>query len=315
MNSISYLTILKATKEANMKIRFLILTILFAAACSSSPKEETPVAATGSKSAVESAKDSKKDEPKKEESGTVSADLQKELHKVAQLAKTTDNKNASEPAASDNHGSHSKKKGHAKKPVDPEMADKALRWLKNGNTRFLRSSLRKDGQSKKDIKRLSEGQSPHSIIVSCSDSRVPPEVIFDQRLGELFVVRTAGQSFDHNMVASVEYAIEHLGSKLIVVMGHTKCGAVKASLETMDGADAGSPSLNHLVQDIQPRIKSVANKSNGPLYEKEAWANADGVAADLINKSTIIKKAVGSGEVKVVIGLYHMDNGKVEFAE
>jgi carbonic anhydrase len=83
----------------------------------------------------------------------------------------------------------------------------------------------------------------------------------------------------------------------------------------MDGADAGSPSLNHLVQDIQPRIKSVANKSNAPLYEKEAWANADGVAADLINKSTIIKKAVGSGEVKVVIGLYQMDNGKVEFAE
>lgn len=78
-----------------------------------------------------------------------------------------------------------------------------------------------------DLKRLSTGQKPHTIVLSCSDSRVPPEVLFDQKLGEIFVIRTAGQAIDSSVLASIEYAVSHLGTNLIVVMGHESCGAVK----------------------------------------------------------------------------------------
>jgi carbonic anhydrase len=140
-------------------------------------------------------------------------------------------------------------------------------------------------------------------------------LLFDQKLGEVFVVRTAGESTGANTLASVEYAVEHLGAKLIVVMGHTRCGAIKAAIESQTEKAAASPSLISMVEDILPRIKSVAAPNNGPAFEKEAWANADGIAADLINQSAIIKKAVGSGEIKVIIALYHVETGKVEFAD
>lgn len=192
-------------------------------------------------------------------------------------------------------------------------ADKALGWLKNGNTRYLKGFLRNDGQSKKDIQRLSSGQKPHSIILSCSDSRVPPEVIFDQKLGEIFVVRTAGESLDPSVIASIEYAAEHLGSKLIVVMGHTSCGAVKATLESMGGADLGSPHLNHLASDIMPRIKEFSGKLRSSNLAVESYANAKGAAKDLILRSAIIRGKFEKNEIKIVSALYDLDSGKVDF--
>lgn len=212
----------------------------------------------------------------------------------------------------DAHGGGHKNDHHAVDGVAPE---KALSWLKNGNTRFTNQKLRKDGQGPSDIKRLSSGQQPHSIVLSCSDSRVPPEVLFDQKLGEIFVVRTAGQSLDDMAIASMEYAVSHLGSKLIVVMGHESCGAVKAAHGTFGGKDAGSPALNHLVADIQPRIKKFENKtlSKGALLE--GWANVTGVAKDLLERSSIIREAVQSGQVRIEQALYHLGDGHVEWKE
>lgn len=194
--------------------------------------------------------------------------------------------------------------------VEPE---KALSWLKNGNARFLSGGLRKDGQGKQDIIKLSTGQQPHSIVLSCSDSRVPPEVVFDQKLGELFVVRTAGEALASNAIASIEYAIEHLGSRLIVVMGHTSCGAVKAALGTMNGEDAGSSNLNELVKDIHPRISAFKGKAQSANFQDESWANTRGVGGDLMKRSKLIEEAVKSGKVKIVTSLYHLDSGQVEF--
>jgi carbonic anhydrase len=195
--------------------------------------------------------------------------------------------------------------------VDPE---KSLGWLKNGNTRFMKSNLRKDGQAKKDIQKLAKGQSPHAIILSCSDSRVPPEIVFDQKLGEIFVIRTAGEVPDVAAIASIEYAVEHLGSRLIVVMGHTACGAVKAAIATIDGGDAGSPALNVLVQDIHPRIAAFkGHPSSSADVESESWANTRGIAKDLLQRSMILREKVASGEVKIKSALYHLDNGKVDF--
>ena len=160
---------------------------------------------------------------------------------------------------------------------------------------------------------VSKGQKPHAIVYSCSDSRVPAEIVFDQKLGEIFSVRSAGQAVDDTELASIEYALEHLGSKLIVVMGHTSCGAVKAAYETLGGKDAGSPSLNKLVGDIQPRIKDVVKEKPSKDFEIEVWANASKITEDLVKRSEIIKKHVESGSVKIVPAIYHLESGLVDW--
>lgn len=219
-------------------------------------------------------------------------------------------KNETAPApvavAKKSHGAHKRDSG-------PVPSDKALGWLKNGNTRFLNHKLRNDGDRAQDRTRLSAGQKPHSIVLSCSDSRVPPEVVFDQKLGEIFVIRTAGEALDASSIASIEYAIAHLGSNLIIVMGHESCGAVKAALATMDGSDAGSPWLNKLVQDLHPHLRSFSRKPASEGHIVEGWANVTGVAKDLVARSEIVRDAINSGEVKIQTALYHLGSGVVEF--
>lgn len=196
--------------------------------------------------------------------------------------------------------------------VTPEQA---MKWLKNGNRRFTKGFFRNDGATKKDILRLSSGQKPHSIILSCSDSRVPPEVVFDQKLGEVFVVRTAGEVLDSASIASIEYAVEHLGSRNILVMGHTQCGAVKAALATLEGQDAGSIHLNKLVADIHPRLSQFASKPASKNYADESWANTTGVAKDLLIRSPLIAEKVRSGDVQINTALYHLESGQAEFSK
>lgn len=225
-----------------------------------------------------------------------------EAHKPAEVSAPA----ASHAVAAKAHDEHKREAG----PVDSATS---LRYLRNGNTRFTQNKLRKDGMSAGDLKRLSTGQKPHAIVLSCSDSRVPPEVLFDQKLGEIFVVRTAGQSLDSSVIASIEYAVSHLGSNLIVVMGHESCGAVKAALSTISGGDAGSPSLNKLVADLHPRLARFSRVPASAGVQLESWANVEGVAADLAARSEIIQKAIESGEVRVEKALYHLGSGSVEW--
>lgn len=199
---------------------------------------------------------------------------------------------------------------HAKHGHDGVNADTALRWLKNGNKRFTSGHFRNDGRTKKDVHRLAKGQAPHAIVLSCADSRVPPEHIFDQGLGEIFTIRVAGEALDNSVIASVEYAVEHLGTKLIVVLGHTHCGAVKAALTTKNGESAGSPALDALVGDIKPRLP--ASSPEGPVATESA-SNAKGVGADLVKRSKIINNKVQAGELKIVPALYRLDGGDVDW--
>lgn len=196
--------------------------------------------------------------------------------------------------------------------VEPTQA---FKWMQNGNRRFVKGFLRADGQTMKDVQRLAKSQRPHTIVLSCSDSRVPPELVFDQKLGEIFTIRTAGEVADDNVIASIEYAIAHLGPRLLVVMGHTSCGAVKAAVSTLDGSDAGSPSLNHMVSALHPHIREVLAEGKAPSngFEREGWAAANGVAADLMKRSGIIAGAVKKGQLLVKVGLYHLDSGVVDF--
>lgn len=285
---------------------FLILPVFFIFSCSSNSKKNqatavkaTPPAATETAAPTNSA---------------IAQPAEMELklkNEQAAAVAHSEQAHSAPQARADNHSqNHSQNHRHA----GDISAEKALGWLKNGNRRFTKGFLRKDGQAASDLERLSKGQKPHSIVLSCSDSRVPPEVVFDQKLGEIFVVRTAGQTLDYGAIASIEYALAHLGSNLIVVMGHESCGAVKAALTATPGQDIGSPYLNQLVAQIKPRLMKTprAEASHGLI--KEGWENVQGVTEDLVAKSEIIRDALQSGGVKIQPALYHLGSGQVEWA-
>ena len=180
--------------------------------------------------------------------------------------------------------------------------------LMEGNRRFV------DGKSRaRDVvslrHKLASGQSPKAIILSCSDSRVGPELIFDQSLGNLFVVRTAGNVADAVGLGSIEYAVEHLHSPLLVVLGHQKCGAVSAACS---GEKMPSSNLDAIVEKISPAVnqaKSYANSDD--LVESAIKENVHQSASDLLANSEIIRNAVKSGKLTVIEAEYELDGGQV----
>jgi len=197
------------------------------------------------------------------------------------------------------------------------VGTKELGWLKNGNARFTRNALRNDFKKlvakQVLLKKLSGGQKPHTIVLSCSDSRVPPELVFDQVMGEIFVIRVAGQALDSSVIASIEYAAEHLGSQLLLVMGHEACGAVKAAINTPVGSSAGSASLDKLVADIRPRIEQSIRKPADASVLNESWANTKGIAKELLAESSILSHLVAEGKLRVSTAMYRLGSGVVEF--
>ena len=193
-------------------------------------------------------------------------------------------------------------------------AVEALADILEGNQRFIAGKMTHLGATPTDRAGLAAGQSPHTMVLTCADSRVAPEIVFDQGLGELFVVRSAGNSVDEHLVASLEYAVEHLGSKLLVVLGHTSCGTVKAALGTPWGTSAGSPALDDLVHDLQLCIGPVTPaQAADPTVRDAVWANVRGVRLALINESEILANAVASGKLVLRIAVYDLSNGQVVF--
>ncbi|MFZ1219458.1 MAG: carbonic anhydrase [Chthoniobacterales bacterium] len=195
----------------------------------------------------------------------------------------------------------------ASDPATPSVSpDEALSRLKAGNDSFVKS---KDSASKPVAARRAEtakGQNPFATIVGCADSRTAPEIIFDQGIGDLFVVRTAGNLVDDYALGSIEYAVEHLGVRLIVVLGHERCGAVTAAL-----ASASAPGhVNALVRDIQPAVAATKGK------EGDSLANAihenDALVAAKIRKEAQLGEL--ASQVRVVEGYYDLDTGKIEWA-
>lgn len=181
-----------------------------------------------------------------------------------------------------------------------------LSRLKEGNQRFVSDTLQYDLQNSKRRNDLTSGQAPFAIVLSCADSRVVPELAFDAGLGELFVVRVAGNVANTDSIASMEYAVAHLGSQIIVVLGHQSCGAVTAAA---NGGDNGY-NLNHLLSHITPAIQaSGTNASIEDIIKK----NAEITANDLISRSSIIGNAVAEGKVQIVSAYYNLDSGKVDF--
>jgi carbonic anhydrase len=192
------------------------------------------------------------------------------------------------------------------------MAVTSLANLMQGNSRFVAGTLTHPHEDSGIRTALVSGQHPHAIVLSCSDSRVPPEVIFDQGLGDLFVVRAAGHVLDHATVASVEYAIEHLHAPLVLVLGHQGCGAVKTALTTAPEA-AGSPDLKELVAAIRPAVAPFAAQSKSdPLMDKAVRANVEATLAALMKRSAIVRGHVAKGQLTVVPSIYELASGEVE---
>ncbi len=194
-------------------------------------------------------------------------------------------------------------------------ATEALQMLKDGNQRFLEGKTIHPHSDFARIKEVSTGQKPFVTINGCSDSRVPPELVFDQGFGDVFVVRNAGNVSDTDEIGTIEYGTEHLGTNLVVVMGHTKCGAVTAVAK----GDHVEGSIPKLVDNIIPAVEKVKHSHKDEEYTKwinEAISeNVNQSIQDILSKSEIVSKLVKDGKVKIVGAIYDVDTGKVTFLD
>lgn len=201
--------------------------------------------------------------------------------------------------------------GDAKiKDFTPEIktSDDAILELKNGNQRFLTNALIHTDYAQQ-IAHTKEEQHPHTLILSCIDSRVPPEIIFDQGIGNLFVARVAGNIEDDDVLGSIEFATKIKHAKLVVVLGHNQCGAVKGAIE-----NANLEHLTQLVNQIKPAI--IPCKTN-PLSDEGmdviSKENIKITIADILRKSATLRLEVQKKELKIVGAYYDIGTGKVAF--
>jgi carbonic anhydrase len=188
----------------------------------------------------------------------------------------------------------------------PTTADQALQELKVGNDHHANHRYRHPHETPKRQHELAAGQNPHAIVLGCADSRVPPEIIFDQGLGDLFTVRVAGNVAGVNELASIEYAVEHLHTPLLVVMGHQKCGAVSAAVQ---GGEAGGH-LADLIKAIQPAVDK-AKGMPGDVIENAVRKNVEMVLKQLRTSQPVLAPFVKQGKLRVVGAVYSLDTGKV----
>jgi carbonic anhydrase len=196
------------------------------------------------------------------------------------------------------------------KPGDLAPAE-ALDRLMAGNKRFLTAAFIHPEKLIERRAELAKGQRPFAVILGCADSRVPPEFVFDQGLGDLFVVRVAGNVADPHVLGSIEYAVEHLGSPLIVVLGHERCGAVSAAVK---GGDPGG-SIGSLVEAIEPAVQQ-AKRSHPPdadaLLDRSVKANVHMVAGELARRSPILAAFVKAKRLEIKGARYDLDTGVVD---
>ena len=200
---------------------------------------------------------------------------------------------------------------HATEPsVAPE---EALARLMSGNARYVEGYVAHPHADKPRRIEVADSQRPFATILACADSRVAPELIFDQGLGDLFVIRVAGNVVDDAVLASIEYSVIHLGSTLIMALGHERCGAVKATIEALAGR--GSPEdvgtrIGALAALITPAVRSVPAGS-ADLLDAAVSLNAANAAAEIFAGSRPLRTRVLAGQLKIVAARYDLDDGRV----
>lgn len=182
--------------------------------------------------------------------------------------------------------------------------------LVEGNKRFMKGALTHPHQSVDRRAEIAAAQHPVAIVVSCSDSRVPPEILFDQGMGDLFVVRVAGNVLNDENIGSVEYAAEHLGTPLVVVLGHKRCGAVTAAVK--GGEVPGH--IAEIIKAIEPSVKAAKKKGGkGDLVEEASHLNVKRAVELLRSSQPLLAEMVKSGKLTIVGAYYDLDSGAVDF--
>ncbi|WP_120010672.1 carbonic anhydrase [Teichococcus vastitatis] len=193
--------------------------------------------------------------------------------------------------------------------------DQALAVLKKGNDEYMHEAPYSFAHGRERRVELATGQAPFAVLVGCSDSRVPPELLFGRGLGELFIVRNAGNTVDTAALGSVEYGVGVLGCPLVVVLGHEGCGAVAAALDLMERNTSYPGVIGEMVQPIIPAVLSARNASGKVSLDDAVIANTRRVATRLKTQSPILQAAIRQQKLRVVAARYDLDDGDVQWFE
>lgn len=190
--------------------------------------------------------------------------------------------------------------------------DQSLEELKTGNKRFISGELSTKNY-KVEVEETAHGQNPYAVIVTCSDSRLPAEIIFDESIGELFVIRLAGNVVDSSALGSIEYAVKYLNSSYILMLGHTHCGAVHAVV----GGGSYSPAITALAKKIVPAFENVKSKNVDEEYllEETIEENVHLQLNVISSMSEIVSTHITDGTVKIGGGIYDISTGNIHFLE
>jgi carbonic anhydrase len=191
--------------------------------------------------------------------------------------------------------------------VPPEAA---RTLLKDGNVRYATSAV-KPRRYRAERPKLTKGQQPYAIVLSCADSRVPPEIVFDESLGKLFVIRVAGNVAGPDEIASIEYAAEHAGTRFLLVLGHESCGGVAAAMSPEDP----TPNLATLLKDIRPAVEAARAKGADEehLALEAVKENVRLQLKNIIERSEVLKKLEADGTLGAAGAVYHLASGRVEW--
>lgn len=197
-------------------------------------------------------------------------------------------------------------------------ADEALARLREGNGRFASGEQIRTDVAHNRISELADGQAPFAIVLGCSDSRVPAELVFSQGLGDLFVIRVAGNIVAPSQIGSIEFAAAQFGTPLVVVLGHSHCGAVGATLEQMQQSGEGqSPNLQAIVSRIRPALEEIIAGADGQdperLMKAAVRANVEASIRQLREGSKIVRDLLDGGQLRVVGAEYDLASGIVDF--
>jgi carbonic anhydrase len=196
----------------------------------------------------------------------------------------------------------------------PTPAAEALARLKAGNAQFVgnpQAALPVDSARRTA---LAQGQAPFAAVLSCADSRVPPELVFRTGLGDLFVVRSAGHVSDRSVLASLEYAAEHLHVPLVVVMGHESCGAVKAAVDTPSSTSLG-PNLDYMIKAIRPAVAATASAASATRLRAAILRHVEDTINDVVDGSAALRHLAETESVTFVGAYYELATGRAYFSE
>jgi carbonic anhydrase len=198
---------------------------------------------------------------------------------------------------------------HSKEYLQGLTPSQCFEILVEGNKRFI-NNLNKDHDHLEMINETREGQFPFAVILSCMDSRTSVEFIFDQGLGDLFSIRVAGNIVNDDILASIEYAVKYVGSKVLMVLGHTSCGAIKSAKE---GVKDGH--ITSLLSRITPSISKAMLKDDGSHMFKDpvTYANVENSLEEILTRSSIVKEMFQAGEIGLMGAVYDVENGSVDF--